>query len=228
MISGEKAPNDRGTVLMMTFARAYARHRYAILFYSLLATLAAAPLLAAFRVNVELLELFLALNLFMGVLGLDAGRGRWALLAVTAGVVALSFLSPHIALDARPVALAFWTLIALLSAGFALRYAMRPGAVGSEQIYAALSAYLLGGVFFGTLYHAVALAWPGSFTVPALPLADAVYFSFVTLATLGYGDIAPVNGVARGLAAIEAVMGVLFLAVLIARLVGSYPGKPGG
>jgi len=49
-----------------------------------------------------------------------------------------------------------------------------------------------------------------------------MYFSFVTLATLGYGDLVPVGEVARGLAIIEAVSGQLFLAVMIARLVGSY------
>ena len=103
---------------------------------------------------------------------------------------------------------------------------MRPARVDSEHIYAALSVYLLGGIFFGVLYHAVGQGWPGSFSVLGktgdFELFDAIYFSFVTLATLGYGDLLPVSEVARGLAVVEAVSGQLFLAVLIARLVGSY------
>ena len=59
-------------------------------------------------------------------------------------------------------------------------------------------------------------------------MADSIYLSFVTLATLGYGDLVPVSGVARGLAVIEAIMGQLFLAVMIARLVGSYAQRPNG
>jgi Ion channel len=205
---------------------AYARRRYAILFYSLLLTLAATPLLAALRLDAELLEFFLALNLVMGVLGLERGWGRRFLLVVTVAVLLINFLAPHITLDARPVALAFWTVIALLSAAFALRFALRSDEIDSEHIYGALSAYLLGGIFFGVLYYAVEQVWPGSLTISGqaagLSLSDAVYFSFVTLATLGYGDVLPVNSVARGLAVIEAVIGQLFLAVMIARLVGSY------
>jgi voltage-gated potassium channel len=56
--------------------------------------------------------------------------------------------------------------------------------------------------------------------------ASAIYFSFVTLATLGYGDIAPRTDVAPGIAIVEGVGGQLFLAVLVARLVGFY-SKPG-
>jgi hypothetical protein len=87
-------------------------------------------------------------------------------------------------------------------------------------------AYLLAGIFFGVLYHAVESVWPGSFAaagaIKEFPLFDAIYFSFVTLATLGYGDLVPVSGVARGLAVVEAVSGQLFLAVMIARLVSTY------
>ena len=63
---------------------------------------------------------------------------------------------------------------------------------------------------------------------------NLAYFSFVTLTTLGYGDIVPVAPLARSLAVLEALTGVLFMAVLISRLVGSYksdrrednPGPP--
>ena len=53
-----------------------------------------------------------------------------------------------------------------------------------------------------------------------LTLADTLYFSFVTLATLGYGDLTPTGPVTRGLAIFEAIVGQLYLAILVARLVG--------
>jgi voltage-gated potassium channel Kch len=92
---------------------------------------------------------------------------------------------------------------------------------------AALSAYLLAGHFFAITYFQVEQLRPGSFaiagvaTLPAqLDLQTAIYFSYVTLATLGYGDISPLTPTARGLAISEAILGQLYLAVLVARLVG--------
>ena len=218
--------------MMEKLLRAYASHRYVILFYSLLATLGAAPLLAALRFDISLIEVFLALNLLAGVLGLKAGRGRSALLILTVSALVIHFASAQIAVDVRPTVLAFWTAIAFLSAAFAIRFAMRSTKIDAEHIYAALSAYLIAGIFFGVLYHAVEGVWPGSFNIAGargeFPLFDAIYFSFVTLATLGYGDLVPVSEVARGLAIIEAISGQLFLAVMIARLVGSYAQATGG
>ena len=86
----------------------------------------------------------------------------------------------------------------------------------------------VAGQFFGVLYWAIAGAWPGSFADPAaaegsagLTLSTAMYFSFVTLATLGYGDVVPRTDLARGLAVLEAVGGQLFVAVIVARLVSA-------
>src|SRR5262249_53108679 len=100
--------------------------------------------------------------------------------------------------------------------------------VDREHLYAGLSAYLLAGLFFGVLYWVLEGTWPGSLAVLAegtqsnFSLTVAIYYSFVTLATLGYGDIVPRSEVARGLAIMEAVAGQLYLAVLIARLVSLY------
>ena len=212
--------------------RAYASHRHVILFYSLLVTLGAAPLLAALRFDGAVLEFFLALNLFAGVLGFEAGWKRRTLLILTLTAVVVHFASAQGAAEVRPAVLAFWTAIALFSAGSSIRFAMRSTKVDAEHIYAALSAYMLAGIFFGVVYHSVESVWPGSFNIAGaqgeFPLFDAMYFSFVTLATLGYGDLLPVSEVARGLAVIEAVSGQLFLAVMIARLVGSYAQIRGG
>ena len=62
-------------------------------------------------------------------------------------------------------------------------------------------------------------------TADDLRLLDLQYFSFVTMTTLGYGDVAPVSDVARALAALEALIGQLYLAVLVAALVGAYVAK---
>jgi len=119
--------------------------------------------------------------------------------------------------------LGLWILIGLLAAAFALRFAMRATQVDAEHLYAALSAYLLAGIFFGLLYWVLEQIHPGTFiTAGRFSRMSAFYFSFVTLATLGYGDIVPRSDVARGLAMVEGVGGQLFLAVMVARLVSLY------
>lgn len=105
--------------------------------------------------------------------------------------------------------------------------------VNSDSIYGAISAYLLLGVIWAMAYTTLELAMPDSFSF-SHPFTNSnvmlaghqfyfsqfLYFSFVSLTTLGYGDIVPLSLEARGLASLEAITGQLYVAVLIARLVG--------
>jgi len=208
--------------------RAYATHRYAILFYSLLLTLVGNPLLITLGLEADALQVFLALNLLTAVLGVPRGRWRGILLLLAAGIVALGSPGRQAGGALFEVALAGGSVIALLAAGSAVRFANQATEIDAEHLYAALSAYLLAGAVFGVLHWSVELAWPGSYANitehpgGGAPLGSALYFSFVTLATLGYGDIVPKLPLARGLTVIEAVGGQLYLAVLIARLVGAH------
>ncbi len=96
--------------------------------------------------------------------------------------------------------------------------------VNHDVINAAVSAYLLLGMVWAYGYLFLEMAHPGSFKGPhpVMDRDDFYYFSFVTLATLGYGDIIPMTRPARSLAVVEAVTGQLYLAILIGRLVGAY------
>ena len=97
--------------------------------------------------------------------------------------------------------------------------------MAAEHIFAALDAYLLAGLIFAVCYWLLDQTWPASFGVASasdLDLAHAIYFSFVTIATLGYGDIVPASDATRGLAILEAVSGQMYLTVLVARLVSLY------
>jgi hypothetical protein len=123
-------------------------------------------------------------------------------------------------------------LVAILSAGGAVRFAIGANAVDREHLYAALDAYLLFGVFLGTLYWALDRLAPASLVLAGqdadlpLSLSSTIYFSFVTLVTLGYGDILPHNEVARGLAVVESVTGQLYLTVMVAYLVSLHIRSP--
>jgi hypothetical protein len=116
-----------------------------------------------------------------------------------------------------------------------LRFILRAPRVNAEVLYAGISVYLLLGLVWTLAYSLVAaLANPKfpAFAFNAGPANQsmngftAYYFSFVTLTTVGYGDITPVSNVARALAALEAMTGTLYVAVLISRLVALYSAHP--
>jgi hypothetical protein len=208
-------------------ARVYFPRRYTVLFYSLLLTMIAAPLSGVLGLEAILIELFLVANLLAAVIPIDSRSGRRLLLAIL--VVALIFrlgtgLSDQTTLAA--LSLMIWTVVALIAASLALRFALRAHSINREHVYAALSAYLLAGLFFGNFYWVLEQVWPGTFALAgSLSPNSAIYFSFVTLATLGYGDIVPRTDIARGLAVVEGVGGQLFLAAMVARLVSLYASR---
>ncbi|PYK05667.1 MAG: ion transporter [Verrucomicrobia bacterium] len=110
-----------------------------------------------------------------------------------------------------------------------LRFVLRAPSVNLEVLCASISAYLMLGLIWTIAYWLVAQLTPGAFAFNTNTGAketmegfNAFYFSFVTLSTVGYGDITPVSKVARTLAAMEAMTGLFYVAVLIARLVALY------
>jgi hypothetical protein len=145
-------------------------------------------------------------------------------LALAAALASMAFPDPHI-LAARAILSASFT--GFLSVVI-LREVLQAGAVDVDKIFGAVCAYLLVGVCWAGIYSFVEQLRPGSLTLPALaagrPTASRtelfLYFSFVTLATLGYGDILPTVATTRTLAWMEAVFGQFYIAVLVARLVG--------
>ena len=171
-------------------------------------TIVAAPVFDALEFPGVLIQSLLAANLLATGLLVSDRRGRSVLLALMFLVwlarSAIAWLE-YPALSA--MTLGIWAVIGLLAAAGALRFAMRAASVDTEHLYAALSAYLLAGIFF-RCYWVLNSSWPGAFAFPGkFSRASALYFSFVTLATLGYGDIVPRSDASRRLAIVEGVGG---------------------
>src|SRR6266704_3017126 len=116
-------------------------------------------------------------------------------------------------------------LIAFVIANL-LRFVLRAPSVNTEVLCASISAYLMLGLMWTMAYWLVDQLTPGAFAFNAGPRSmngfNGFYFSFITLSTVGYGDITPVSRIARWLAAMEAMTGLLYVAILISRLVGLY------
>lgn len=99
-----------------------------------------------------------------------------------------------------------------------------------DLIMASACAYILIGLVWAYFYHFVEVLHPHSFTLPWTPgddLWDFYYYSFVTLTTVGYGDIVALTKPARALSILEALTGQLYLAIMISRLVGLHASQTG-
>jgi hypothetical protein len=150
------------------------------------------------------------------VLAIPAIAGRWM------NHFRPDLVPPHVFLTAGLILIAF--VVANL-----LRFVLRAPSVNAEVLCASISAYLMLGLMWTLAYWLVDQLTPGgafSFNTNAGTRSingfTGFYFSFITLSTVGYGDITPVSRIARWLAAMEAMTGLLYVAVLIARLVALY------
>jgi hypothetical protein len=160
--------------------------------------------------------------LVSGVLALSERGGAWRLLMATALMSVAIVLGSHVIFVPEPVIhvaeLGAFALLLLVVLG----QTFRAGPVTLHRVLGGISAYLLLGVVWAESYTLLEALQPGSFS-GALDAGRRsrgwLYFSFVTLTTVGYGDILPVRPAARSLAMLEAVTGPLYMAVLLARLV---------
>lgn len=167
------------------------------------------------------------------VLSAAAALGRTALsflvvLCLVGGAVGLRFAS----LEEGRAALFNWALLLHALVYFAvivllLRYVFGPEVMDGDRLWGAASAYLMIGILWCFVYALIELEKGQTFYVrgdPAnLQLIDLLYFSFSTLTTIGFGDIVPATRGAQVAAIFEGIVGTLFLAILIAKLVGIYP-----
>ena len=117
------------------------------------------------------------------------------------------------------------TILAFVMACYALGYAaLAPGVVTVHRVLGAIALYLNIGLMFGTIYALIWYFIPNSFTnMPSDARWQAegtiVYFSFVTLTSTGFGDVTPLHPIVRTLSNVEAIIGQLFPATLLARLI---------
>jgi hypothetical protein len=181
-------------------------------------------------------KLFLALILTAGLAAVTT-RERWragTLLAAPALVA--SGLNGLTLLHSRPLVLvegSFATLFLAYAVWVILGYVLAQSEVTLDSINGALCAYLLLGLIWTIGYATIESLAPGSFVetvkgasrgdlAPTEHMFSFAYYSFMTLTSVGHGDILPVAAAARTLTVLEALVGQIYLVVLVARLVGTH------
>ncbi len=213
----------------------YRPRRFLVLLVTLILLLVIQPMIQGFSSRGPVFDVLHSLVLMAAIMALF--EGRWPkTLALILGVPALlgrwfAFLlatsgDDFVTLTEHFVEILFLGFVAITI----LRAILTRPSISADSIYGAICAYLLLGLAWGTLYSVVEVTNPRSFQSSG-EMADALlsaetresvsaYYSFVTLTTVGYGDITPVSPVARTLAWLEAMTGQFYIAVLVAFLVG--------
>lgn len=203
--------------------------RYATLLIAELLFILVYPFFIGFQVRDELFRL-LAVMVFCASLYAVLGHGRATKIAFILGVPAITIHLINLAGYLQSIQLASLilglTFLIFITAVFVWSIVSDPS-VTTDTLAGAVSAYFLIGITFGLLYALIERLVPGSFRDTTevgrhLSQSEFVFFSFVTLTTVGYGDIVPWGAHARSVVIIEAVLGIMYPAVLISRLVGMH------
>ncbi len=146
-------------------------------------------------------------------------------------IIVLLIAAPFVILDGlnffftnRPlmvVAFSFGTILYFYIVVLLVKNLLSIRVITADLIYCAISIYLLIGILWAGIYTVLEGISPGSFSVTS-ETTDLLYFSFVTLTTVGFGDVAPLSVLGKRLAVFEAAMGSIYMAVIIAMIVGRY------
>jgi hypothetical protein len=185
-----------------------------------------APLQALGVFAFQVFELLLAIMLVAGVFVISGSRAAVAAMVIALAMIVtgavLRIRSPSI-LDLNLFAGA-WLIVGVTLAWVVARSIFAPGRVTYHRVVGAVLLYLTVAIIFAALYSFIGTLQPKAFanmTVEDSPklATQLIYFSFATLTTTGYGDISPLQPMARAMCNLEAIFGQLYPATLLARLV---------
>lgn len=201
------------------------RHRYALVLSSLVVMICASPFIAG-AASATVVPL-LATTVVLALVAAASPHPRLLRLGVVVLAPLLVLIGARIVFPGTGglelLSRSLMTAVFLLATVLTLWDVLAKGPVDAEKITGALCVYLLIALLFSYGYWLCDRLLPGAFAPTSAAGEDLgrwLYFSLVTLTTLGYGDVQPVHPAARTMASMEAVIGQLYLAVLVARLVG--------
>jgi len=208
--------------------------RAEVLLFSVVLVFVATPFLENDRTGEVIIVLTMYLTLVTATLQLSGQRLLFFFATPLACTSMLFILLTHFhpevhLLIVNGIVLALF--LALVCIGL-FNYLGRTGPITSGRLYVSVSIYFLLALCWFSLYNVINKAHPGSFAVNGTPLQAGIhpsvlmYFSLCTLTTVGYGDIVPLTPVSRMFAALESSVGVLYIAITVARLVSAYQKAP--
>ena len=211
------------------------RGKFSYLFVTQVLLIVLVPYLAKPGLPTVIFRLLSALAFLAAVYAVSEKRAHWITGLFLAVPTAL--LNTWVTLHQSSSALAVLGLVStLIFLSFTLivllRAVLRAETVTRDTIYGALSVYFLMAFVWGIAYLLLETLQPGGLSMDIarhpnhkVDWFDCMFYSFVTLTSLGYGDMVPVSAQSRSLSVLEAVSGIMYVAVLVARLVGLYAAR---
>ena len=205
----------------------YSKERFLILLIALLLFFVLRPFLEGFARVTFLMNIFVSVILFCGLYAVSRKKSGFAVaLIIAIPMFAAEWMNdfvelPYLSLLAKILSALFYAYTSIII----ISYIFREKEVSAEPIYGAICVYFLMGLMWACVFFILEALQPGSFQMAQeidISFSHFSYYSFVTLTTLGYGDITPLSHPARSLSTTEAITGQLYLAVMVAGLVGKY------
>ena len=214
-----------------TYLQAFSQRRFLILLVLILFMIVGTPFLDDFFPIMVFMDVLLTAIFIAIIFAIRSKRSHLIIASFLALPLVISTWSyyfvefPHISLLTR----VFGVLFFAYAVFNILQIIARSEVVTKETIYAAIVAYLLIALMWAFIYIVLNTLVPGSFSFPERGIrAETMrfeYFSFVTITTLGYGDVTPLTNKASALVLLEAIVGQVYLVVLVAWLVGMHVSR---
>ena len=215
----------------LSFAKACYKDRFLFLIVFIVALIVLGPFMQNFIGLRFFMDLFFSIILIATIYAVSQKRHHIIFAVILLIPALLAVWTPDI--PEHNIRLTIGYLCGLIVFAFAvisiLKYLFAEETVTRQTISAAVAVYLLLALMWSFIYRLIENLYPGSFAVAQDKLVDAaniyLYFSLVTITTLGYGDITPVGSQAVSLTVLEAITGQIYLVVVVAWFVGLYVSR---
>jgi hypothetical protein len=220
---------------MKDFSVSSIKNRYLFLLISLLLLFVLHPFARGDVIGINILDIFFMIILLAGIYAVSYRKNllffalSFALTAFCAGVL-IYFIKIPVIILIRYISFILFFFLAIVAI---LSHMLKAEKVTADIIYGSICVYLLIGIMWAMIFAVIEIIQPSSFLssmneisvessglISRSNVRTLIYYSFVTLTTLGYGDITPSTPPARMFSTLEAITGQIYLAVLIAHLVG--------
>ncbi len=213
---------------MFDSLKKYFRHQfhhpnYLYFLVSLILLIIVPPLSELIESRSLLLNLSFGLVLLMGVFYTTASFRQFIVFSILGGILFVLFVKGQ-----QDQVFSFWNPI--LTATFfigvfrnLILHIFRVERIGLNEVYASIAGYLVLGILVTPFFFLIEHAIPHSFNLPEnAEFYDFIYFSYITMTTIGYGDISPIHPIAKSFTILIGIFGQLYLTILVAIIIGKY------
>ena len=215
----------------LSFTKAYYKDRFLFLIVFIVALIVLGPFIEGFIGLRYFMDLFFSIIFIATIYAVSQKRYHIIIAAILMIPALFAVWIPDIPTNNTPLTIGY--ICGLIVFAFAvisiLNYIFNEETVTRQTISAAVAVYLLIALMWTFIYRLIENLYPASFAVAHDKLQEApniyLYFSLVTITTLGYGDITPIGSQALSLAVLEAITGQIYLVVVVAWFVGLYVSR---